>query len=59
MIQKTAEKTDDVIGNKIADRITKVSRTWPQNNLQTVINKEEILEKDIYLLNKDRKLLII
>ena len=26
IIQKTAEKTGDLIGNKIADRITKVSK---------------------------------
>ena len=59
MTQKTAEETGDVIGNKITDRITIVSRTSPQNNLETVINEEEILEKDIYFPNKDRKLLII
>ena len=59
MTQKTAEETGDVTGNKITDRITIVSRTSPQNNLETVINEEEILEKDIYFPNKDRKLLII
>ena len=34
-IQKTAEATDDLIGNKIADSITKVSKTSPQNNSET------------------------
>ena len=40
-IQKTAEATDDLIGNKIADKITGVSKTLPNNNSGT--NEEEIL----------------
>ena len=35
-IQKTAGATGDLIGNKIADKITKVSRTAPQNGSETV-----------------------
>ena len=31
-IETTAEATGDLIGNKIADRITKVSKTLPNNN---------------------------
>ena len=31
-IQKTAEVSGDLIGNKTADRIAKVSETLPQNN---------------------------
>ena len=31
-IQKTAEATGDLIGNKIADKITSISKS-PQNNL--------------------------
>ena len=31
-IQKTAEATVDLIGNKIADKITRVSKTSPHNN---------------------------
>ena len=42
-IQKTAEATGDLIGNKSADRITKVSKTSSQNNSQTITNEEEIL----------------
>ena len=30
-----------MIGNKIADKITKVSRTSPQNNSDTVTNEAE------------------
>ena len=35
VIQKTAKATGDLIGNKIAVRITKVSKTSPQNNSET------------------------
>ena len=31
-IQKTVAETGDLIGNKIADKITIVSKTPPQNN---------------------------
>ena len=31
-IQKTAEPTGDLIGNKIANRITKISKNSQQNN---------------------------
>ena len=34
-IQKTVEATGDLIGNKIADSITKVSKTSLQNNSET------------------------
>ena len=45
-IQDTAEATCDLIGNKIADKITRVSKTSPKNNLKT--NEEETLrEKSI------------
>ena len=47
MIQKTAEATDDLIGNKIADQITRASKTslkiiWKQM-------KKKHSKKDIYL----------
>ena len=41
-IQKTAEATGDLIGNEIADRIIRISRTSPKNNSET---NEEILRK--------------
>ena len=34
-IQKPAEATGDLIGNKIADEISRVSKTSPQNNSET------------------------
>ena len=43
VIQKTAEATGELIGNKITDRIKKVSKTLPNNNSET--NKEEILRE--------------
>ena len=39
MTQKTGETTSDLIGNKIAE---KISKTSPQTNLET---KEEILRE--------------
>ena len=62
VIQKTAEATGDLIGNKIANRITKVSKSLPQNNSETITNghdKEIPKERYIYLQKKDRKLLMI
>ena len=35
LIEKAAEVTGDLIGNKIADKITIVSKTSPQNNSVT------------------------
>ena len=41
-IQKTAEAAGYLIGNKIANKVTRVSKTSPQNNSET--NEEEILK---------------
>ena len=43
VIQKTARATSDLIGNKIADKITRSSKTSPQNNLKT--NEKKLSEK--------------
>ena len=43
VIQNTAETNDDLIGNKIADKITRSSNTSTQNNLET--NEEILREK--------------
>ena len=51
VIQKTTEATDDLIGNKTSNRITKVSKCSPQNiqeQLQMKMMKKS-LKKDIYL----------
>ena len=54
-IQKTAETTVDLIGNKIADKITSVSKKY----LKELQNKEieaDIPKKDTYLQKKDNNL---
>ena len=40
VIQKTPA-TGDLIGNKIADRITKVSKSLQQNHSETVTNEHD------------------
>ena len=64
VIQKTAEVTGDLIGNKIFDKITKGSKTSPQRSSSTAKSKaknikfdKEIL-KDINRLQKGNKLLM-
>ena len=47
VVQKTAETTGDLIGNKIADTNTKVSKTLPQNNAETITNRHEKIPKEI------------
>ena len=36
VIQKTAETTDDLIANKVANKITKSPKNWNKNNSETV-----------------------
>ena len=40
-IQNTTEATGDLIGNKITDKITKVSKNSQQNNSETVTNEND------------------
>ena len=60
-IQKTAEATEDLIGKKIADKITSVSKKSAE--LQSTKNDDANNEteipkkKDMYLQKKDNKLL--
>ena len=46
--KKTAQATGDVIGNKIADKTLKVSKTLPQNNSEAVSDEhdKEMPKKD-------------
>ena len=46
-IQKTAEATGGLVGKKIADKITKVSKSSPQNSLETVESETENTRSDI------------
>ena len=56
VIQKTTEATDNLIRNKIADKITRVSKTFPKNNLEA--NEEDILREKYILPELRQKLLI-
>ena len=56
VIQKTAKATRDLIGNKISDKITRVSKTLPQNNLET---NEDILKEKYISPELRQKLLMI
>ena len=38
-IQETVEATGDLIGNNIADKITKVSKTSPWNNFKKYLEE--------------------
>ena len=64
--RKKTEATSNLIANKIADRITKVSRTSPQNSSETVESEAEnigfdrVIPKERYISpEKDRKLSMI
>ena len=60
VIQKTVEATDDFIGNKIANRITKVSKNSQENNSETVINKhDKEIPKERYVSPEERKELLM
>ena len=58
-IQKTGEATGDLFGNKIANRITKVSKNSQQNNSDTVTNEhdKEII-KERYISQEERQKII-
>ena len=58
-IQKTAEATGDMIGNKVADKITSVSKKKFNNNNNDDDDAEiSTHKKDIYCQKKDNKLLM-
>ena len=46
VIQKTKEGTGDLIGNKISEKITKVTRTSPQNSSEIVTNERDYIGFD-------------
>ena len=59
-IQKTAEATGDLIGNKIADKITNISKKSSNGNNNNNNNNNNdaeltLTKKDIYLQKKDKK----
>ena len=58
IVHKTAEATGDLIGNKIADKITSTSKKSQNEEIQSDEVNNEIPKKDIFLLKKDKKLLM-
>ena len=48
--KQTAEAAGDLIGNKVTDKITRVSKTSPKNNSET--NEEEMLRGRCISLKK-------
>ena len=58
VIQKTAEATSDLIGNKIADQIKSVSKMSPKELHSQNNDEKKNHKKDIYLQKKDNKLLM-
>ena len=52
ILKETAKATGDLIGNKIADKITSASK----NHMMKLIMKYQ--KKDIFILKKDKKLLM-
>ena len=59
VIQKEAEATGDLIGNKIAERITKVSKNSQQINSETVINEhDQEIPKERYISPAGRQKII-
>ena len=56
VIQKTVEVTGDWIGNKIDNRITKVSKSLQQNNSETVTNEHnKEIPKEKYVSPEKRQ----
>ena len=59
VIQKTAEATGALMGNKITDRITKVSKTVPQNNSKRITNEhDQEIPKERYVSPEQRQEII-
>ena len=59
VIQKEAEATGDLIGNKIANRITKFSKNSQQNNFETVTNENvKEIPKERYISPEARQEII-
>ena len=53
---KTAEESVDCIGNKIANRVTKVSQNSQQNNSETVKNEnDKKISKEKYISPEERQ----
>ena len=59
VIQKTPEAVRDLTGNKIAYRVTKISRSSPQNNSETNTNEDDKeIPNEIYTSPEEIKKII-
>ena len=56
--KKITEATGDLIGNKIADKITSVSKKSRAHKTMKVMMNQKHQKKDTYLQKKDNKLLM-
>ena len=56
-ILKITEETGGFIGSKIADKITKVSKTSPQNLSESAINETKITKKYVFLQKKRQQII--
>ena len=57
-IQKTAAATGDLIGKKMVDKITNVSKESKNNKIMKLIMNQKHQKNDTYLQKKDNKLLM-
>ena len=57
-IQKTAEATDDLIGNKIADKITSVSKKPNNININNNEDEEIDIPKKRYISPEERQQIV-
>ena len=57
-IQKTAEETDDLIGNKTADKITSVSKKTQNNKSEADSDSLKDIRKKRYIFPKERQQII-
>ena len=59
IVHKSAEATGDLIGNKIADKITNASKKSHNEEIQSnEVNNKIKKKRDIFLQKKDKKLLM-
>ena len=58
IVHKIVEATGDLIGNKIADKITSALKKSQNEEIQSNEVNNEIPKEDIFLLKKDKKLLM-
>ena len=59
MIQKTAEATGNLAGDKVVDAMMKVPKTSQQNNSETVTNEnDKEIPKERYISPNERQKII-